>query len=167
MKKKFVPDDFEAPGILETETFRLRMLSVNDVEKDYDAVMSSKETLRKVFATQTEWPKDDMTLDENLQDLERHQQEFLDRKAFAYTVVTLDETRCLGCVYVYPFPSVYDAVVFLWARDSELGLDEELFKTVKDWVNTKWPFEKVAFPGRDLSWDAWEGIVAELKKTDK
>jgi hypothetical protein len=39
----FVPDSFQVPATLETREFRLRMLTVNDVVKDYDAVMSSVE----------------------------------------------------------------------------------------------------------------------------
>ena len=38
----FVPADFQVPPVLETERFRLRMLSVDDVEKDYEAVIESR-----------------------------------------------------------------------------------------------------------------------------
>ena len=82
--QKFVPDDFEVPASLETEYFRLRMLSVDDVEKDYEAVMESRDLLHKMFGGP--WPREGFTLEENLKDLQRHQEEFLDRKAFAYTV---------------------------------------------------------------------------------
>ena len=44
-----VPDGFSIPSSLVTEEFRLRMLTVNDVVKDYDAVMSSVEHLKGVF----------------------------------------------------------------------------------------------------------------------
>ncbi len=47
--KKFVPEDFEIPASLETEFFRLRMLSVDDVEKDYEAVIESRELLQTKF----------------------------------------------------------------------------------------------------------------------
>ena len=97
---RFVPDDFEIPDMLETDRFRLRMLSVGDVEKDYEAVIESRELLHTIFGGP--WPKLGFTLEENFADLERHQQEFLSRKAFAYTVVSLDETRVLGCVYINP-----------------------------------------------------------------
>jgi len=99
-KKRFVPDDFEIPALLETDHFRLRMLSVDDVEKDYEAVIESRELLHTMFGGP--WPRQGFTLEENLADLERHQQEFLNRKAFAYTVVSLDETRVLGCIYINP-----------------------------------------------------------------
>ena len=45
----FVPDDFDVPAILETDRLRLRMLTVNDVVKDYDAVVSSTGNLFKRF----------------------------------------------------------------------------------------------------------------------
>ena len=44
---KLVPKDFQVPEVLETDRLRLRMLTVNDVVKDYDAVMTSIEHLQK------------------------------------------------------------------------------------------------------------------------
>jgi hypothetical protein len=46
MKEKFIPNDFVVPAVLETYRFRLRILTANDVEKDYEAVMSSLEHLK-------------------------------------------------------------------------------------------------------------------------
>lgn len=146
---KFVPDDFEIPVLLETNRFRLRMLSVDDIEKDYEAVIESRDLLHTMYGGS--WPRDGFTLEENLLDLERHQQEFLDRKAFAYTVVSLDETRVLGCLYINPPEATgSDAIVDMWVRQTEYdkGLDEILFHTVKDWISADWPFRKVRYPGR-------------------
>jgi hypothetical protein len=146
---RFVPDDFEIPDMLGTDRFRLRMLSVDDVEKDYEAVIESRELLHTMFGGL--WPKPGFTLEENLADLERHQQEFLSRKAFAYTVVSLDETRVLGCVYINPsVTTASDAVVVMWVRQTEYdkGLDEILFNNVRDWISSVWPFKKVDYPGR-------------------
>ncbi len=160
--KQFVPDDFDIPAFFETDRFRLRMLSVDDVEKDYEAVIESRELLHTMF--DGSWPRSGFTLEENFLDLERHQQEFLDHKAFAYTVVSLDETKVLGCIYINP-PQKYshipefveywketgsDAVVFMWVRQTEYdkGLDEILFHTVRDWISADWPFRKVDYPGR-------------------
>ncbi len=39
----FLPPKFTIPETLETDKYRLRMLTVNDLIKDYDAVMSSVE----------------------------------------------------------------------------------------------------------------------------
>lgn len=99
-----------------------------------------------------DWPRKGFTLTENLADLERHQQEFLDREAFAYTVVSLDESRVLGCVYIDPAQDGdTDAAVRLWVRQTERdqGLDEILFEAVKEWLDLSWPFASVAYPGRE------------------
>jgi RimJ/RimL family protein N-acetyltransferase len=146
---RFVLDDFEIPASLETDRFRLRMLSVDDVKKDYEAVIESRELLHTMFGGPR--PKPGFTLEENLADLERHQQEFLSRKAFAYTVVSLDETRVLGCVYINPPETTdSDAVVVMWVRQTEYdkGLDEILFNKVRNWISSGWPFKKVDYPGR-------------------
>jgi len=148
-KNQFVPDDFEVPASLETDRFRLRMLSVDDVEKDYEAVIESRELLHTMFGGP--WPRLGFTLEENLSDLERHQQEFLSRKAFAYTVVSLDETKILGCVYINPPETAdSDAVVVMWVRQTEYDkrLDEILFNGVRDWISSIWPFRMVSYPGR-------------------
>ena len=148
-KKPFVPGDFEVPRVLETENFRLRMLSAEDAEKDYEAVMESQDLLHAMFGR--EWPRKGFTLAENRADLERHQREFLDREAFAYTVVSLDESRVLGCVYINPSedPAV-DAEVRMWVRQREYerGLDPILFRAVKGWLEDAWPFHVVAYPER-------------------
>ncbi len=46
----FVPKDFAVPAGFETADFRVRMLAISDVVKDYDAVMTSLERLQKVFS---------------------------------------------------------------------------------------------------------------------
>jgi RimJ/RimL family protein N-acetyltransferase len=148
----FVPDSFVVPATLETSRFRLRMLSVDDVEKDYEAVMESRELLLTHFGGP--WPREGFTLQENLVDLKRHQREFEQRKAFAYTVVSFDESQVLGCVYIDPPEDEdTDAVVVLWVRQSEFdkGLDPILFETVKKWLEETWPFERVKYPGRDTA----------------
>jgi len=108
-KKQFVPEDFVIPSVLETEYFRLRMLSVDDVEKDYEAVM---ETQERFLSLGYGWPREGFTIEENLADLEQHQREFLHREAFAYTVVSPDESRVLGCVYAPRFLSIFVALSF-------------------------------------------------------
>ena len=151
MKKPlFVPSNFDIPPVFETGRFRLRMLSVDDVEQDYEAVIESRELLHSMFGGS--WPREGFTLTENLTDLEQHQQEFLNREAFTYTVVSLDESRVLGCVYINPARKVdTNAEVYMWVRQSEYdqGLDAILFQKVKNWMRTSWPFTTVAYPGRE------------------
>ena len=92
--KPFVPDSFDIPERQETADFCLRMLTVHDVVKDYDAVMSSVERLTTVFDERSGWPQG-LTLEQNLIDLGWHQKEFQMRRSFAYTVMNPDETICL------------------------------------------------------------------------
>ena len=154
----FLDPEFEVPEKLETERFRLRMLTVNDVVKDFDAVMSSKGHLHDIWGPG--WPEG-LTLEQNLIDLGWHQKEFQRRRSFAYTVVALDESRVLGCVYIDPTRKAdYDAEVYLWARQSELasGMETELTSTVKAWLAAEWPFKNPALPGIDISHEEWEKL---------
>lgn len=151
VNKRLIPEGFEVPAKLETREFRLRMLTVHDVVKDYDAVITSAEHLHGLFGTGSNWPRN-LTLEQNLIDLGWHQKEFQKKSSFAYTVTTLDEACCLGCVYIYPGQTAdQDAEVFLWARQSELasGLEERLFSAVKNWIAEDWPFKSVVYPGRN------------------
>jgi hypothetical protein len=96
-----------------------------------------------------------MSLEQDLIDLGWHQKEFQNRSSFAYTVMSLDESVCLGCVYIYPVKLIdTDAMVILWAR-SDSGIDRSLFENVQSWVDTVWPFRRVAYPGRVQSWEDW------------
>ena len=38
------------------------------------------------------------------------------------------------------------------------GLDERLYEVVKTWLAEDWPFEKVAYPGRNITWAAWDKL---------
>jgi hypothetical protein len=158
----FVPTDFQVPAKLETAEFRLRMLTIHDVVKDFDAVITSVDHLRTIWPG-GKWPEG-LTLEQNLIDLGWHHKEFQTRRSFAYTVVSLSEQTVLGCVYIEPTRKRgYDAEVYLWARQSELahGLEERLYDAVQEWVAREWPFKKAAFPGRGIPWDSWSKIPDE------
>jgi hypothetical protein len=160
----FVPTGFVVPATLETDEFRLRMLTVHDVVKDFDAVMSSVAHCRTVWPGGT-WP-DGLTLEQNLIDLGWHQKEFQTRRSFAYTVVNPSESLVLGCVYIEPSRKRgHDAEVYLWARQSELagGLEDRLHAAVRAWIAMLWPFDAAAFPGRDVAWETWRAIPTEKR----
>ena len=159
--KPFVPTNFKVPDKFENQNFRLRMLTVNDVVKDYDAVMTSIDHLDEFDGPGTKWPSKDLSLEQDLIDLGWHQKEFQKRRSFTFTVVSLDETKVLGCLYIFPTEkSGYDAEVTMWVRQSAFkeGLDSILFITVKNWISEKWPFKNVGYPGREISWEEWNSI---------
>ena len=156
--KPFVPTDFKVPEKYENQHFRLRTLTVNDVVKDYDAVMTSIDHLIGIFGPDSKWPSKDLTLEQDLIDLGWHQKEFQRRNSFTFTVVSLDETKVLGCLYIFPTEkSGYDSEITMWVRKSafEEGLDSILFGTVKDWISKNWTFKKPGYPGRKISWEEW------------
>ena len=158
-KRLFVPAEYVVSSELVTANFTLRMLSVDDVEKDFDAVMSSAARLSQVWPD-SGWPAG-LTLRQNLIDLGWHEKEFQNRSSFAYTMVASDESHVLGCVYFYPTEKAgYDAEVFLWVRESAAArdLDKELFEVVQHWLASDWPFENPAYPGRTISWEHWDSL---------
>ena len=153
---RLVPDSFPVPSKHETDRFLLRMLTIQDVEQDFEAVSSSKTHLQKVWGTT--WPEG-LTLEQNLIDLGWHQKEFQRRTSFAYTVVAPDESMVLGCVYIYPSRKKrYDAEVYFWARQDtgEPDLEPRLERVIRDWIRTEWPFTNPVFPGKDMPLKEWE-----------
>lgn len=144
-KRPIIPPDVTPPARFDGAGFHLRMLTVHDVVKDFDAVMSASVHLKGAMSEGSTWP-DGLTLEENLIDLGWHQREFTIGHSFAYTVMNDDESRCLGCCYIYPSDTAgMDADAFYWARD--LGFDAELGTAFRALV-AMFPFSHVAFPGR-------------------
>jgi hypothetical protein len=161
MSLSLIPEDFKIPEVLETPKFRLRMLTVDDVVKDYDAVMTSIDHLLGIFGPRSKWPSKHLTFKQDLIDLGWHQKEFQNRSSFAYTVMNPDASQCLGCMYIFkPTKSGFDAEVYMWVRKSAAGegLDPILYGAVKKWVSEKWPFKKVAYPGREIDWETWKSL---------
>ena len=146
----FLPRQFLVPAVVETERFRMRSITIHDAFKDYDAVMSSREHLWSRFGEIWGWPSEDMTIEQNIVDLGWHQKEFQLRSSFDYAVMSLDERRLLGCVYVDPPQhDGTDADVWYWARQSELanGLEGELQVFLRRWLAESWPFGTVSLNG--------------------
>jgi len=157
--------------VLKTAEMLIRPLRASDVLLDYDAVISSRAELW--LRSGGAWPREGFTLEENLADLQMHEQEHQDRLAFTYTVMNPSETECLGCLYITPLAqqlkraaathqqhpasgatiqpppevSASDAVVTFWVRQSRLAdnLDLLLLQALTDWFRTAWTFPRVTF----------------------
>lgn len=153
----FLPRDFPVPAVVETARFRLRSITIHDAFKDYDAVMSSREHLWRRFGKIWGWPPEDLTIEQNIVDLGWHQKEFQLASSFDYAVMSLDETRLLGCVYVDPpHEDGTDADIWFWARQSELasGLEAELEAFLRPWLARSWRFGSVTLNGTVIRLDA-------------
>lgn len=160
----FVPADFNVPTLVETENFKLVPLGPELVDIDFDAYMSSIEHLQTTFTRSTSWPHNDISAADAMKDMENEQSRFQNRKSFAYAVLTPDGTRERGSLYVSP-SSVegYDAVVRMWVTKAEYdaGFDANLYAWATGWVESEWPFAKVAYPGRAIDWDSWDALTAK------
>jgi len=148
--RPIVPKDFIVPEEFKDSEFTLKPLTIRDVIKDYDAVMSSVGHLKGLM-DDTGWP-DRLTIEENLIDLGWHQREFTQRHSFAYTVLSPNNHECIGCCYIYPSEKKeFEVQAFYWIRQDMLsdGLEERLGEVFKEWLRKEWPFKSIEFPGRD------------------
>lgn len=136
----------------------LRPIRATDVDLDWPAVMGSRERLWSVYGRAWGWPPADLTREQDLADLARHEAETQAHESFNYALLDEAETRLLGCVYVDPPEKVgADAEVSWWVVDELVGTDLEaaLDALVPAWIAAEWPLHQPRYVGRDLTWDAW------------
>ena len=154
----FVPADFTVPDGLTTGEFRLEPLGPQHNTADYAAWTASIGHIRATpgFAGAS-WPHQ-MSLAENLGDLERHAQDFVARRGFTYTVLSTATGEVIGCVYIYPprdqgpdHPEAggRHAAVRSWVRADHAVLDPLLYHAVRAWLDRDWPFRSVEYAPRD------------------
>ena len=157
----FVPADFAVPGGLAAGPFRLEPLGPQHNEADYAAWTSSMNHIQATpgFAGWG-WPHP-MSLADNRGDLERHAQDFADRRGFTYTVLSPGDGDVIGCVYIYPLPGDIPpgdsagngrggrpARVRSWVRADHADLDPVLYRTVLAWLRSDWPFPATDYAPR-------------------
>lgn len=159
----FYPGNAIVPETIRAEEFLVRPLRATDVELDYDAVITSRAEL--LLKSDGRWPREGFTLEENLADLVRHEQEHRDGVAFTYTVMNPAETECLGCLYINPLKRLLQrlsvpvehisdesAYVTFWVRQSRLAdeLDRRLLQALIAWFQAEWTFSQVTFLARKV-----------------
>ncbi|WP_292929397.1 twin-arginine translocation pathway signal protein [Novosphingobium sp. PASSN1] len=157
-----VAPGFEVPTSAEGPGFRLKPLGPDLVKIDFDAYMSSVEHLQQTFTRSPDWPRAGITDADAMLDMQTEAARFAARKSFAYSVLTPDGLRERGCLYVSPSPVPgYDAVVRIWVTKAEYdaGFDAALEIWARQWIAAKWPFRKVAWPGRSIDWATWDALT--------
>jgi hypothetical protein len=166
------PASFIPPTELRASAFQLQVLSPSYAAEDFEAVVASASDIRNVFGLSNEWPSESISFKENLADLQRHEIEFRERKAFAYSMLDPSGKQYLGCVYIRPLESntdpdlrktLFDAQVFFWLSSLHCQTNvEQTLVALKSWLAQVWPFRRVAFPGREINWKRWERMTHEL-----
>ena len=153
----FVPDDFAVPDELAAGEFRLTPLGPQHNEADYAAWTTSIDHIRATPGfPDSRWPHE-MSLGDNLRDLERHAKDFAERRGFTYTVLAAGTGDVIGCVYIYPVrgdePSGGGgdrrrASVQSWVRADRAALDPVLYHAVLAWLERDWPFDSIEYAPR-------------------
>lgn len=147
MSRPFVPDDFTTPTSFDGPGFHLEPLGPEHNERDYVAWTSSMEHIHATPGDWGNWPHP-MSLEENMADMEMHAREFIERKAFTYSILDGDEV--IGCLYIYPDEQeASDAHVSSWVQESRADMDMVVWNAVSDWLHSEWPFNRFRYASRD------------------
>ncbi len=111
--------------------------------------MGSRESLWAKYGDAWGWPPATMTLEQDRDDLARHEREIAAHETFNYAVLNADETELVGCVYLDPpndeSPPGADAITSWWVVDAHVGgvLDAALAEFVPRWLSDVWGFTSV------------------------
>jgi hypothetical protein len=150
----FVPVDFAVPDGLVTGEFRLEPLGPQHNAADYAAWTASIDHIRATpgFAGSS-WPHE-MSVADNLGDLQRHARDFSQRRGFTYSVLSTQGGEVIGCVYIYPkgggdgTEGGRHSVVRSWVRADRAALDQVVYHVVLAWLERHWPFNSIEYAPR-------------------
>ncbi len=126
------------PAVHTLGEFTLKALSVDDLERDFSAVMESAAEI-KAANPGSSWPEG-LTKEKDLVDLAWHQREFEARRSFAWVIENI-AGEYLGCLYIYPsIAGEKSADVVWWWRKGAVVSNELFRKHVLEWVaGSEWP----------------------------
>ena len=118
--------------------FRLKALTIADLERDFSAVMESAVEIKAANPGST-WP-DGLTREKNLIDLAWHQREFEARRSFAWVIEDAGG-EYLGCLYVYPsIAGERSADVVWWWRTGTVVSRQSFREYLQAWLSDgSWP----------------------------
>lgn len=157
------PERNPVPTTLVTSGFRLHRQRPSDNPKDYDAVMASKALLRTW--SDSPWPEDDFSLQQNAEDLAGHIEDFEHDLAYGFSIFTPNESRLIGSLYLDPVApfiddyavdeatatrlSEFDVRLEYWLRhDAESTFEETFVRAVLAWLEDAWWFQRPVFGSR-------------------
>jgi hypothetical protein len=97
------------------------------------------------------------TIEENLDDLVRHEREHIYCEAFTFTIMNINKDECLGCIYIVPLfsemekalPEIiaakYPVQVRYWVRSTRMNtsLEREITQKLIEWMKEAWHFDYI------------------------
>ena len=125
--------DSPFPRRAELGPFTLEILTPKWVQEDFEAVVESEAVLVRLF--DDTWPRG-LTLEDNREDLARHEREFGDESAFAWVILS-GAGAYLGCAYVVPDPATRgEGKVVTWIREGadRHALLKEFNALFREWL---------------------------------
>lgn len=162
INRKILPDYEKIPNLFKMEDFLIRPLRVTDVELDYKAVIANREML--LLVSDGLWPTDKFTLEKDREDLIQHQHAHDQGEDFTFTIMNLDESECLGCIYIQPLKprlerflkendpilkriDQYSVRVHFWLvpKIVKAGQAKLFLINLINWLKKSWSFKQIAF----------------------
>ncbi len=157
---KFYSEKNIVPKELVEDNFVLRQLRTKDAQMDYDAVIKSRDNL--LLKTFGDWPPNSFKVDDNINEIQVHEEDYHNRENFTFTILNPHQTQCLGCVYIGPYSYFYElsnearsqkvdctgiAAVNYWTVEklNELNFSQNFINKIYRWLSTEWHFRKVLF----------------------
>jgi len=158
--------NFAPPSQFVAHDFVLFMTDVRYALPDHEAVMKSRESLR--IYSQSEWPEDDFTVEQNREDLQRHVDDNNNHEAYGYMIFSPDRRVCYGSLYVNPLTRVsehyaltpelktkleqHDARIDFWLVE---GIDEKpaenVLAGVRGWFKREWKIRPLFSARREMT----------------
>ena len=168
---------FNPPAVLSTRELEIFPTSLDYYESDYEAVMSSKEILR--LWSQSDWPSEHFTAQENKDDLKYHIEDNYEHRAYGYMLYSPDRKTCYGSLYVNPLKTIpenyelsdenfvkeFDARLDFWIRDNDGVLEEMITRNLIRWMKDHWDINPLfsARAGMDLRIKTYQKLGLNLK----
>ncbi len=154
-----LPKGFKPQEKVLLENFLLEALQPKHNQDDYIAWTSSIESVLPILDPKDQWMADVSSVEQNLQDLTKDYQEFLDKKTFRYAILSPDESKYLGCFYIRPTKAAgFSSLVEFWFTDQYKHLEKEFHIIINEWLKDVWNFNAVAMPGREMSWEKYHSL---------
>lgn len=96
--------DFHPPQAFESEAIVIFPTNEAFYLSDHEAVMASKEALR--VWSQSDWPEDSFTPEQNRDDLLLHVADNKNHEAYGYMIYSPNRKNCFGSLYVNPLAGI-------------------------------------------------------------
>lgn len=170
---------FNPPKTLTTSTFHIFPTNNDFFQSDFEAVMANKEMLREW--SQSSWPEDDFTPQQNFDDLAQHVDDNHTHEAYGYMIYSPDLKKCFGSLYVNPIANVPDnysitkeeasiikshhARIDCWIIADDSDLEKNIISELIDWFEDVWEIH-VLFSARPKLHKRIK-IYNELNRTPK